>query len=139
MGNIDCICNEFFSVKYPDSAVLFKPQSRLDVIKKEGVDAFIPCLLTDPAATDVQLRMENGSAPPPDMDITFDPKEGMLIRNLKPWFSSTYVCSARIGGVEKVSQAFTLRVIESKCLQLVVRLYTYYAMANNCNKWLLSE
>ncbi|XP_060771184.1 macrophage colony-stimulating factor 1 receptor-like isoform X2 [Neoarius graeffei] len=93
-----------------NSKTLFKTPSDRSIIKKEGEEALVPCLLTDPAATDVQFRMENGSAPPPDMDITFDPKKGMLIRSLQLWFSSNYVCSAKIGGVEKKSPAFRLQV-----------------------------
>ncbi|XP_053498105.1 macrophage colony-stimulating factor 1 receptor isoform X1 [Ictalurus furcatus] len=93
-----------------NSDFLFETPSYKKIIMKEGEDALIPCLLTDPAATDFKLRMENGSAPPPDMDISFDPKRGMLIQDLQLWFSSLYVCSARIGGVEKVSSAFSLQV-----------------------------
>lgn len=91
---------------------------------KEGENALIPCLLTDPAATDVRLRMKNGSALPSNMNVTFDPKKGMLIRDLKPWFSSEYVCSARIGGEEKKSSAFNLKVTDSKCLcSILLRMF----------------
>ncbi|KAF5897586.1 macrophage colony-stimulating factor 1 receptor, partial [Clarias magur] len=93
-----------------DPKFLFDYPPNKYIMKKEGENALIPCRLTDPAATDVQLRMKNGSAPPSDMNVTFDPKKGMLIRNLTLWFSSEYVCSARIGGVEKKSPVFNLRV-----------------------------
>ncbi|MCI4381601.1 hypothetical protein PGIGA_G00253930 [Pangasianodon gigas] len=93
-----------------NSKFLFETPMNPSIIKKEGEDALIPCLLTDPAATDVQLCRENGSPPPPDMNTTYDPKKGMLIRSLQLWFSSTYVCSGRIGGVRKMSPAFTLQV-----------------------------
>ncbi|XP_060742072.1 macrophage colony-stimulating factor 1 receptor-like [Tachysurus vachellii] len=93
-----------------DSKRLFETPVNHYIIKNEGEDALIPCLLTDPAATNIRLRMEDGSAVPSDMDITSDPKKGILIRNLQVGFSSSYICSARIGGVEKVSPPINLQV-----------------------------
>ncbi|XP_058264247.1 macrophage colony-stimulating factor 1 receptor-like [Hemibagrus wyckioides] len=92
-----------------DSKYLFETTS-YRIIKNEGEDVLIPCLLTDPEATDMSLRMQNGSAAPSDMNITTDPKKGIWIWNLQSWFSSKYVCSARIGGVEKVSLPINLKV-----------------------------
>uniref|UniRef100_A0A3B4DQN8 receptor protein-tyrosine kinase n=1 Tax=Pygocentrus nattereri TaxID=42514 RepID=A0A3B4DQN8_PYGNA len=96
-----------------DPKVLFvSPFTLRSVVRKEGEDAILPCLLTDPAATDVQLRMDNGTAPPSGMNMTFDPKKGMLIRNLHPGYNADYVCSAKTQGVEKVSIVFSINVIQ---------------------------
>ncbi|XP_036431546.1 macrophage colony-stimulating factor 1 receptor [Colossoma macropomum] len=96
-----------------DPNVLFvTPPSLRSVVKKEGEDAILPCLLTDPAATDVQLRMDNGTAPPAGMNMTFDPKRGMLIQNVHPGYNADYVCSVKIQGVEKVSIVFSINVIQ---------------------------
>lgn len=124
LGSSVFIYNGLFSAQSPDSKTLFETPQNLRIIMKEREDALIPCLLTDPAATHVQFHMENGSAPPPDMNITFDPKKGMLIQSLQLWFSSKYVCSARIGGVEKVSPAITLQVTPSKCLYSLFSIQT---------------
>ncbi|KAL0176553.1 hypothetical protein M9458_028883, partial [Cirrhinus mrigala] len=85
-----------------DPQVLFvSPSSSLRYVRKEGEDLTLPCLLTDPDATDFNFRMENGSAVPYGMNVTFDPRKGVLIRNVQPGFNADYVCSARIRGVEK--------------------------------------
>uniref|UniRef100_A0A8B9L017 receptor protein-tyrosine kinase n=1 Tax=Astyanax mexicanus TaxID=7994 RepID=A0A8B9L017_ASTMX len=79
---------------------------------KEGEDVLLPCLLTDPAATNIQLRMDNGTAPPPGMNITFDPKKGMLIRNAHPGYNADYVCRGRIRGVTKQSAIFSINIVQ---------------------------
>ncbi|KAJ8266014.1 hypothetical protein GJAV_G00124930 [Gymnothorax javanicus] len=66
--------------------------------------------LTDPAATDFTLRMENGSSAPAGMNFTADPRSGIQIRNLQPSDSGRYVCSARMGEVEKRSGFVHIRV-----------------------------
>ncbi|KAF7702314.1 macrophage colony-stimulating factor 1 receptor isoform X2 [Silurus meridionalis] len=93
-----------------DSNFLFETPTFRQISKKEGEDALIPCLLTDPAATDVQLLMKNGSPPPAKMNITYDPKKGMTIRSIQVSFSSHIICSAKIGGVMKGSPVFNLQV-----------------------------
>ncbi|KAK9963662.1 hypothetical protein ABG768_006830 [Culter alburnus] len=96
-----------------DSQVLFVSLSMTrPPVAKEGEDLLIPCLLTDPDATDFTLRMDNGSAMPYGMNATFDPRKGVLIRNVQPGFTADYVCSARIGGVEKMSKIFKVNIIQ---------------------------
>ncbi|KAJ8337583.1 hypothetical protein SKAU_G00365490 [Synaphobranchus kaupii] len=82
------------------------------LVKKEGEDCLLACLLTDPNATDFSLRMHNGTSVPPGMNYTVDPRRGVLIRNLHPSYNADYVCSAKIGGVEKASKTFSINVIE---------------------------
>ncbi len=96
-----------------DPRYLFvSPSTSLRYVRKEGEDLTLPCLLTDPDATDFIFRMDNGSAVPYGMNVTFDPKKGVLIRNVQPGFNADYVCSARIRGVEKVSKIFSINVIQ---------------------------
>ncbi|XP_072524382.1 macrophage colony-stimulating factor 1 receptor [Salminus brasiliensis] len=96
-----------------DPNVLFvTPSTSRSIVLKEGEDALLPCLLTDPNATHIQLRMDNGTAPPPGMNIDFDPKKGMLIRKLHPGYNADYVCSGRIRGVTKVSAVFSINVMQ---------------------------
>uniref|UniRef100_A0A8B9L471 receptor protein-tyrosine kinase n=1 Tax=Astyanax mexicanus TaxID=7994 RepID=A0A8B9L471_ASTMX len=96
-----------------DPNVLFvTPSSTRSIVMKEGEDVLLPCLLTDPAATNIQLRMDNGTAPPPGMNITFDPKKGMLIRNAHPGYNADYVCRGRIRGVTKQSAIFSINIVQ---------------------------
>lgn len=84
----------------------------LRVVKKEGEDFMLPCLLTDPSATDIGLRMDNGTTVPPGMNYTVHRHRGILIHNLQPSFNADYVCSARVSGVERTSKAFSINVIQ---------------------------
>uniref|UniRef100_A0A8C2DDJ6 receptor protein-tyrosine kinase n=1 Tax=Cyprinus carpio TaxID=7962 RepID=A0A8C2DDJ6_CYPCA len=96
-----------------DSRILFvSPSTSLRYVRKEGEDLTLPCLLTDPDATDFIFRMDNGSAVPYGMNVTFDPKKGVLIRNIHPGFNADYVCSARIRGARKFSKIFSINVIQ---------------------------
>ncbi|KAA0709845.1 Macrophage colony-stimulating factor 1 receptor CSF-1 receptor [Triplophysa tibetana] len=96
-----------------DPQVLFvTPRMSLRYVRKEGEDLLLPCLLTDPNATDFTFRMDNCSVVPPGMNVTLDPRKGVLIRNLHPGYNADYVCSGRIRGVEKVSKTFSINVIQ---------------------------
>ncbi|XP_059372349.1 macrophage colony-stimulating factor 1 receptor [Carassius carassius] len=96
-----------------DNQILFvSPSTSLRYVRKEGEDLTLPCLLTNPDATDFTFRMDNGSAVPYGMNVTFDPKKGVLIRNVHPGFNADYVCSARIRGVRKMSKIFSINVIQ---------------------------
>ncbi|KAI7789484.1 macrophage colony-stimulating factor 1 receptor [Triplophysa rosa] len=96
-----------------DPQVLFvTPSTSLRYVRKEGEDLLLPCLLTDPNATDFTFRMDNCSAVPPGMNVTFDPRKGFLIRNVHPGYNADYVCTGRIRGVEKVSKTFSINVIQ---------------------------
>lgn len=74
----------------------------------------LPCLLTDPSATELSLRMDNGTSSPPGMNFTVDRHRGILIHSLHPSFNADYVCTAKVNGVERTSKAFSINVIQSK-------------------------
>ncbi|XP_034037062.1 macrophage colony-stimulating factor 1 receptor isoform X2 [Thalassophryne amazonica] len=84
----------------------------LRVVRKEGENFLLPCLLTDPAATDLSLRMDNGTTVPPGMNFTAYRRRGILIRDLQPRFNADYVCTAKLSGVERISKAFSINVIQ---------------------------
>ncbi|KAJ8281598.1 hypothetical protein COCON_G00041170 [Conger conger] len=94
-----------------DPTILFTTSSTR-LVKKEGEDCMLACLLTDPNATEFSLRMHNGSSVPPGMNYTVDPKRGVLIRNLHPSFNADYVCVAKVRGLEKASRPFSINVIQ---------------------------
>ncbi|MGH0118259.1 UNVERIFIED_CONTAM: hypothetical protein FKN15_049280 [Acipenser sinensis] len=82
------------------------------IMKPEGVDVLLPCLLTDPGVTELSLRMKNGSSVPSGMVYTGDRQRGITIQNVEPRFSGDYVCVAMKNGVEKVSKSFSLNVYQ---------------------------
>ncbi|XP_041122455.1 macrophage colony-stimulating factor 1 receptor 1-like [Polyodon spathula] len=82
------------------------------IMKPEGVNVLLPCLLTDPGVTELSLRMENGSSVPSGMVYTGDRQSGITIKNVEPSFSGDYVCVAMKNGVEKVSRTFSLIVYQ---------------------------
>lgn len=92
--------------------VFWTSSTSLRVVKKEGEDYLLPCLLTDPSATDLGLRMDNGTTVPPEMNFTVYRHRGILIHNLHPSFNADYVCTARVNGVERISKAFSINVIQ---------------------------
>uniref|UniRef100_A0A673XCG7 receptor protein-tyrosine kinase n=1 Tax=Salmo trutta TaxID=8032 RepID=A0A673XCG7_SALTR len=98
-------------VKDPDS-LFWTSSTSLRVVRKEGEDHLLPCLLTDPEATDLGLRMDNCTSVPPGMNYTADPRRGILIRNLHPSYNADYVCSAKLHGVERTSKTFNLNIIQ---------------------------
>ncbi|XP_055080934.1 macrophage colony-stimulating factor 1 receptor isoform X2 [Periophthalmus magnuspinnatus] len=92
--------------------VFWASSNFLRIVKKEGEDFMLPCLLTDPSATDIGLRMDNGTSVPPGMNYTVYKHRGILIHNLHPSFNADYVCMARVNGVEKTSRVFSINVIQ---------------------------
>nr|XP_020478244.1 macrophage colony-stimulating factor 1 receptor 1-like [Monopterus albus]XP_020478245.1 macrophage colony-stimulating factor 1 receptor 1-like [Monopterus albus] len=92
--------------------VFWTSSTSLRVVEKEGADYLLPCLLTDPAATDLGLRMDNGTTVPPGMNFTVDRHQGILIHSLRPSFNADYVCTAKLDGVERTSKAFSINVIQ---------------------------
>ncbi|XP_068182085.1 macrophage colony-stimulating factor 1 receptor isoform X1 [Antennarius striatus] len=98
-------------VKDPNR-VFWTSSTSLQVVSKEGEDYLLPCLLTDPEAIDLGLRMENGTTVPPRLNYTVYPHRGILIHNLQPSFNADYVCTAKVGGVEKTSKIFSINIIQ---------------------------
>lgn len=93
--------------------VFWSSSNTLRAVRKEGEDSLLPCLLTDPEATDLGLRMDNGTSVPPGMNYTVYRHRGVLISHLQPSFTADYVCTARVNGVERTSKAFSINVIQS--------------------------
>ncbi|TKS72411.1 Macrophage colony-stimulating factor 1 receptor 1 [Collichthys lucidus] len=93
-------------VKDPNR-VFWTSSTSLRVVKKEGEDYLLPCLLTDPSATDLGLRMDNGTTVPPGMNFTV-----YRHRASTPASTADYVCTAKVNGVEKTSKAFSINVIQ---------------------------
>ncbi|KAM9728608.1 macrophage colony-stimulating factor 1 receptor 2-like isoform 2-T2 [Menidia menidia] len=79
---------------------------------KEGEDFLFRCLLTDPSLTNLTLQpQDRGRSLPAAMNVTFDPRRGALIRDLRTSFRGSYVCSGWKDGREYRSKALDLLVI----------------------------
>uniref|UniRef100_A0A3Q3W5X5 receptor protein-tyrosine kinase n=1 Tax=Mola mola TaxID=94237 RepID=A0A3Q3W5X5_MOLML len=98
-------------VKDPNR-LFWTSSTSLRVVRKEGEDYLLPCLLTDPEATDLGLRMDNDTTVPSGMNFTVYRHRGVLIHNLQPSFNADYVCTAKVKGVEGTSKAFSINVIQ---------------------------
>uniref|UniRef100_A0A8C6NXN1 receptor protein-tyrosine kinase n=1 Tax=Nothobranchius furzeri TaxID=105023 RepID=A0A8C6NXN1_NOTFU len=92
--------------------VFWTSSTSLRVVKKEGEAYMLPCLLTDPSATNLSLRMDNGTSVPAGMNFTINRHRGVFIHSLNPSFNADYVCTARVNGVERTSKAFSINVIQ---------------------------
>ncbi|XP_078142667.1 macrophage colony-stimulating factor 1 receptor 2 isoform X2 [Centroberyx gerrardi] len=95
------------------SSLFVTPRSKPDM--KEGRDFLFECLLTDPSVTDLAFRLETvvGSERvlPRGMNVTFDPRRGALVRELRTSYSGKYVCSAWRDGEEIPSDPLHLLVV----------------------------
>lgn len=118
----------FFAALDPNR-VFWTSSTSLRVVRKEGEDYLLPCLLTDPEATDLGLRMDNGTTVPPEMNYTVYRHRGILIRSLQPSFNADYVCTAKVKGVEKTSKTFSINVIQSECTVLKIS-FLLFSRAN---------
>uniref|UniRef100_A0A3Q3WWH0 receptor protein-tyrosine kinase n=1 Tax=Mola mola TaxID=94237 RepID=A0A3Q3WWH0_MOLML len=100
------------------SSVFVTPRSSPDV--KEGQDFLWRCLLTDPSVTNLTFQLETnprgkGRALPHGMSVTYDPKRGALIRDLKRSFNGHYICSGWKDGIQFRSRPVYLLVAPRLC------------------------
>ncbi|XP_040005679.1 macrophage colony-stimulating factor 1 receptor 2 isoform X2 [Xiphias gladius] len=96
------------------SSVFVTPRSAPDV--KEGQDFLFKCLLTDPSVKNLTLQSEGsaggrGRGLPQGMNVTFDPRRGALIHDLKRSFNGRYVCSGWKDGKQFRSSTVDLLVV----------------------------
>lgn len=91
---------------------------------REGQDFLFRCLLTDPTVSNLTLQPEDDRVQglPSGMTVTFDPRRGALIRDLRWTFTGHYVCSGWKDGKQFESRPLDLVVFHGKtcvpvCLQ----------------------
>lgn len=90
------------------------PQSRRVMVQEEDRDLLLKCLPTIPGATDLTLRRADGSALPPDLQFTVDPRQGITIRAVKSDQSGDYVCSVLVNATRQDSAVFSITVKKSQ-------------------------
>lgn len=94
---------------------------------KEGQDFLFKCLLTDPTVSNLTLQPEDNRIQglPNGMTVTFDPKRGALIRDLRQTFTGHYVCSGWKDGKQFKSRPLDLMVFHGKtCLPGSLHCFT---------------
>ncbi len=102
-----------------DSVTAFTTPQSTTIVKKEGSNCLLDCLVTDPESTEFLLLMANGSAVLSEMNYTADPKLGILIQNLQPSYDGDYVCSVEINGVQMKSDTFQITVMRSESCEVL--------------------
>ncbi|XP_017348080.1 macrophage colony-stimulating factor 1 receptor isoform X2 [Ictalurus punctatus] len=80
------------------------------IVQDEESDVLLNCLPTLPSTTPFTLRMADGSAPPPDLNFTVDPKQGIVIRAPRPSHSGDYICSVLGNAVRQHSSVFQITI-----------------------------
>lgn len=84
------------------------------IVQDEESDVLLNCLPTLPSTTPFTLRMADGSAPPPDLNFTVDPKQGIVIRAPRPSHSGDYICSVLGNAVRQHSSVFQITIRKSQ-------------------------
>lgn len=93
---------------------------------REGQDFLFRCLLTDPTVSNLTLQPEDDRVQglPSGMTVTFDPKRGALIRDLRSTFTGHYVCSGWKDGKQFESRPLDLVVFHGKtCLPVCLHCF----------------
>ncbi|XP_066505647.1 KIT proto-oncogene, receptor tyrosine kinase b [Hoplias malabaricus] len=80
------------------------------LLVKEGKDCTLPCLVTDPAVTDLSLHLCSGSPLPAGLTYTTDLQRGITIYNVSKAFEGCYVCTGLMGGVTVQSSQYNVDV-----------------------------
>ncbi|KAK2827898.1 hypothetical protein Q5P01_018932 [Channa striata] len=115
LGHLDTWIHLYVKDPGDPSTVFVTPRNVPSV--KEGQDFLFSCLLTDPSVTDLNFQSvsngERAQGLPPGMNVTFDPRRGVLIRDLQRSFNGHYVCSGWKDGRQFRSQPVNLLVMPS--------------------------
>ncbi|KAF4077216.1 hypothetical protein AMELA_G00205570 [Ameiurus melas] len=80
------------------------------IVQDEESDILLNCLPTIPSATPFTLRMADGSAPPPDLNFTVDPKQGIVIRAPRPSHSGDYICCVPGNAAQQHSSVYQITI-----------------------------
>ncbi|KAG7515729.1 macrophage colony-stimulating factor 1 receptor 2-like [Solea senegalensis] len=90
---------------------------------KEGQDFLFKCQLTDPSVTNLTFQSDSrGRSLPQGMNVTFDRRSGVLIRDVQRTFNGRYVCSGLKDG----------RPVQSAPVDLLVVPMTAYGVKRVC-------
>lgn len=80
------------------------------LLAKEGEDCTFPCLVTDPAVSQLSLQTCSDSALPTGLTYIAHPQRGITIRNVSKAFEGCYVCAGQMDDVPVKSSQYNLDV-----------------------------
>ncbi|KAI4896207.1 hypothetical protein NFI96_030855 [Prochilodus magdalenae] len=80
------------------------------LLVREGKNCTLPCLVTDPAVTDLSLVTCSGDPLPADLSYSTNLQRGITIHNVSKAFEGCYVCTGVMGGVTMSSSQYDVDV-----------------------------
>ncbi|XP_062285688.1 KIT proto-oncogene, receptor tyrosine kinase b [Scomber scombrus] len=115
MGRYVCINNStqerssvYVYVKDPQNA--FQRTMVNIILVRAGENCTIPCLVTDPEVTLLDLESCDGQPLPSGMSYHSNLQQGVIISNARKEFEGCYVCVGRLGGEKVTSCKYTMDV-----------------------------
>ncbi|KAM4619751.1 macrophage colony-stimulating factor 1 receptor 2 [Polymixia lowei] len=116
LSHLDSWLHIYITDSTHPSHLFVTPRTRPNMV--EGQDFLFECLLTNPYVTDLAFRLKDdvggGRGLPRGMNVTLDPRQGALIRELSLAHKGQYVCSARKDGKEYTSPSLHLLVVSKR-------------------------
>lgn len=81
-----------------------------NILVRQGENCTIPCMVTDPEVTLLELRTCDGRPLPSSLSYRADLQRGVVISNMKKDYEGCYVCVGQLGGEEVTSNQYTVDV-----------------------------
>ncbi|XP_026166095.1 macrophage colony-stimulating factor 1 receptor 2 isoform X2 [Mastacembelus armatus] len=114
LGHLETWIHLYVKDATDPSSVFVTPRRSPEI--EEGQDFMLRCLVTDPSITNLTLQSESGirsrgQGLPQGMNVTFDPRRGALIQDMRRSFNGRYTCSGWKDGKEFKSKPVDLLVV----------------------------
>ncbi|XP_032428600.1 mast/stem cell growth factor receptor kita isoform X2 [Xiphophorus hellerii] len=98
----------FVFVKDPENP--FRKSAINSILIREGNNAAISCLATDPSMLNLTLEMCSGEALPAGLQYSTSLEQGIIIHNAKLTYGGCYVCTGTLEGRAVKSEKYSLTV-----------------------------
>ncbi|XP_054901730.1 mast/stem cell growth factor receptor kita isoform X4 [Poeciliopsis prolifica] len=98
----------FVFVKDPENP--FRKSAINSILIREGNNAAIPCLATDPSMLNLTLEMCSGEALPAGLRYSTSLEQGIIIHDAKLTYGGCYVCTGTLEGRAVKSEKYSLTV-----------------------------
>ncbi|XP_005814252.1 mast/stem cell growth factor receptor Kit isoform X2 [Xiphophorus maculatus] len=98
----------FVFVKDPENP--FRKSAINSILIREGNNAAISCLATDPTMLNLTLEMCSGEALPAGLQYSTSLEQGIIIHNAKLTYGGCYVCTGTLEGRAVKSEKYSLTV-----------------------------
>lgn len=81
-----------------------------NILVRQGENCIIPCMVTDPEVTLLELRTCNGLPLPSSLSYHADLQRGIIISNMRQDYEGCYVCVGQLNGEEVTSNQYDVDV-----------------------------